>query len=111
MKLLSVLACAALLGACAPWMSERAQPEPPPSRGQLMAESYCASCHALAHGESPHPEAPPLRTLSRRYPVRNLEEAFAEGAIVGHPAMPQYQFQPDEIDDLLGYLESIQEQP
>ncbi|MFN3313661.1 MAG: c-type cytochrome [Hyphomonas sp.] len=77
--------------------------------GKALAESLCAACHAVARSDaSPHPEAPPLRHLGRKYPVRHLEEALAEGIFVGHPDMPAFQLQPDDIDALLDYLESIQ---
>jgi mono/diheme cytochrome c family protein len=54
------------------------------------------------------PEAPPFRTLSERYPVTALEEAFAEGILVGHPAMPEFRFEPHEIDAIIAYLQSVQ---
>ena len=54
--------------------------------------------------------APPFRTLSRNYPVNALEEAFAKGILVGHRDMPQFQLEPAEIDALVQYLNSIQEQ-
>lgn len=77
--------------------------------GQALAGSLCAACHAAARTDvSPHPEAPPLRHLARKYPVRHLEEALAEGIFVGHPDMPAFQLQPDDIDALLDYLDSIQ---
>jgi hypothetical protein len=50
-----------------------------------------------------------LRTLSQRYPVDQLEEAFAEGVLTGHPAMPEFRFSPTEVDALLAYIQSIQE--
>jgi hypothetical protein len=52
-------------------------------------------------------EAPPFRKLPERYPVEHLAEAFAEGIVVGHPAMPQFAFEPPEIDALLSYLRSL----
>lgn len=77
--------------------------------GKVIAESLCAACHAVAHTDaSPHAEAPPLRHLGRKYPVRHLEEALAEGIFVGHPDMPAFQLQPDDINALLHYLESVQ---
>jgi mono/diheme cytochrome c family protein len=79
------------------------------SPGGTLAETLCSACHAVTRTDaSPHPEAPPLRHLSDKYPVRHLEEALAEGIFVGHPDMPAFQLQPDEIDALLDYLESIQ---
>lgn len=75
-----------------------------------MAEIHCARCHAIgADGESRHPMAPPFRTLSRNYPLNSLEEAFAEGILVGHRDMPPFEFEPRQIDDIVAYLNSIQE--
>lgn len=86
--------------------------EPPPApteRGRAIAQQNCSSCHAIgATGESTAPEAPPFRTLSANYRVETLEEALAEGISVGHPAMPQFEFAPDDVDALIAYLQSIQ---
>ncbi|MBY0563924.1 MAG: cytochrome c [Hyphomonadaceae bacterium] len=80
------------------------------AEGRRLAEINCARCHAIGTGgESRHPMAPPFRTLSRNYPVNALEEAFAEGILVGHPAMPEFRLEPAQIDDLLAYIESVQE--
>jgi hypothetical protein len=51
-----------------------------------------------------------LRYLSRRYPLSDLQEALAEGIIVGHEGleMPQFQFSPRMIDALLAYMNSVQ---
>jgi mono/diheme cytochrome c family protein len=79
------------------------------SEGRRIAETRCASCHEIGeHGASRMPEAPPFRTLSERYPVTALEEAFAEGILVGHPAMPEFRFEPHEIDAIIAYLQSVQ---
>lgn len=78
--------------------------------GQHIAETKCAGCHAIGPtGESRNVAAPPFRTLSRHYPVTALEEALAEGILVGHPEMPEFRLTPAQIDDLLAYLESVQE--
>lgn len=80
-----------------------------PAAGLQLAESHCSSCHAIGvNGESRHPMAPPFRTLSRDYPVNALEEALAEGILVGHPDMPEFHLEPQQIDDLTSYLRSIQ---
>jgi mono/diheme cytochrome c family protein len=79
-------------------------------RGHQLAEHFCSTCHAIgATGESRHPAAPPFRTLSRNYPVNDLAEAFAEGILVGHRDMPEFRFEPNQIDDLVNYLQSIQD--
>ncbi len=81
-----------------------------PEAGREMAERLCAGCHAVgADDDSRHEAAPPLRDLAHRYPVVHLEEAFAEGIIVGHHEipMPEFVFEPPEIADLIAYLEAV----
>ena len=56
--------------------------------------------------ESPVALTPPFRVLSQRYPVE-LAEALAEGIVVGHPMMPEFTFDPPQIDALLTYIESV----
>ena len=51
----------------------------PVKRGEALLSRNCARCHATGTaGLSPHPEAPPFRTLSRRYPVEGLAEAYVQ---------------------------------
>lgn len=79
------------------------------AHGRALAEAHCGACHATGRvGDSPAPEAPPFRTLSRNYRVDMLQEALAEGISVGHPAMPQFQFAPTDVDALIAYLQSVQ---
>lgn len=59
-------------------------------------------------GQSPLREAPPFRDLHRRYPVEDLGEALAEGIRTGHPAMPEFRFDPDQAQDLIAYLKSLE---
>jgi mono/diheme cytochrome c family protein len=81
-------------------------------RGKLFAQQNCARCHAIGPtGQSPYGPAPPFRTLHERYDVGDLAEAFAEGIIVAHQGgrqMPQFMLQPDQIDDLIAFLRSVQ---
>ena len=75
-----------------------------------VVEANCSQCHAIARDDdSAHPDAPPFRTLSARYPIEALAEALAEGIVVGHPDMPEFVAGPDEIEAILAYLESIQD--
>lgn len=77
-------------------------------RGRVLTAQTCARCHATGRtGVSPLPEAPPFRELGNRYPLDNLEQAFAEGIVTAHPAMPRFVFRAGEIDDLIAYLESL----
>ena len=81
----------------------------PVTRGKALVETRCSACHAVgATGESPVSPAPPFRTLAQRYPVANLQEAFAEGISTGHPKMPQIALEAGQVRDLIAYLESIQ---
>ena len=85
----------------------------PVERGKMFVQQNCARCHAIgATGSSPYAPAPPFRTLHERYDVGDLAEAFAERIIVhtdrGDKQMPQFMLQPDQIDDLIAYLRSIQ---
>lgn len=79
-------------------------------RGRMLAEAYCSDCHAVGpDGSSPHPSAPPFRTLGKRWPIESLAEPLAEGLIVGHPDMPEVIMQPFQIDQFLAYLEALQQ--
>ncbi|WP_318528577.1 MULTISPECIES: c-type cytochrome [unclassified Mesorhizobium] len=48
--------------------------------GKALVEFNCARCHAIEKTDkSSHPDAPAFRTLSKCYPISDLEEALAEG--------------------------------
>jgi cytochrome c len=111
-KLLVALAVTSALAAvaCATPPAQTQADAASTADGRRLAEIHCARCHEIgAAGESPHPLAPPLRTLSRNYEVTALEEAFAEGVLVGHRDMPEFRFEPAQIEALVAYIESIQE--
>lgn len=77
--------------------------------GRALVELNCGRCHGIgADDASAHSEAPPFRVLSQRYPLDALEEAFAEGIVTGHPDMPEFSASPEQIDDILAYIATIQ---
>ncbi|HEY0103296.1 MAG TPA: cytochrome c [Brevundimonas sp.] len=77
-------------------------------RGRVMAAAKCGGCHAVGPtGASAMEAAPPLRDIAELYPPTQLQEAFGEGVMTGHPAMPQFELRPGEINDLIAYLESL----
>src|SRR4051812_1716486 len=79
------------------------------AKGHSLLAANCARCHAIeATGGSTHPEAPPFRTLSQKYPVEWLAEALAEGLSTGHPDMPEFTFDVQDVNAILAYLQSIQ---
>ncbi len=82
------------------------------NKGKVLVEKNCSRCHAIGkEGDSTHPEAPPFRTLSSRYPIDDLAEALAEGIVSGHPDMPIFVFSPTDVEAIIDYLKSIQDQP
>lgn len=91
------------------------QPAAPPSRaetarGEALLSKHCASCHAVGRsGVSPHATAPAFRRLSQRYKIEALEEALAEGLSSGHPDMPEFAFETDDVAAIIAYLNAIQE--
>lgn len=81
-------------------------------KGEVLVRDNCARCHAIGKmGDSPHPPAPPFRTLSSRYPVDSLSESLAEGIVSGHPDMPIFVFSPSDVEAIIQYLQSIQAKP
>jgi cytochrome c len=52
--------------------------------------------------------APPLRILHERYSVESLEESLAEGLVTGHSSKPEFRFEPDQIQDFIEFLKTLQ---
>ena len=78
-------------------------------QGRRLARLYCARCHAIDKvSPSPLKIAPPFRTLHERYPVAMLEEALAEGISTGHPSMPEFSFEPEQVGDFIAFLKSLE---
>lgn len=78
-------------------------------RGKAFARANCARCHAIDRvSRSPLKIAPPLRMLHYHYPIEALAEALAEGISTGHPGMPAFELNPDQIHDLLAYLKTLE---
>jgi mono/diheme cytochrome c family protein len=80
-----------------------------PVQGKRLALTYCARCHAIDKvSPSPLRIAPPFRTLHERYPVETLEEALGEGIITGHPSMPEFRFDADQVGDFIAFLKTLE---
>lgn len=81
---------------------------PAEQRGLTFVRTNCARCHAIDKvSASPLRIAPPFRTLHQMYPVEALEEAFAEGISTGHPTMPEFRLDPDQIGDVIAFLKTL----
>ncbi|HEY8581042.1 MAG TPA: cytochrome c [Beijerinckiaceae bacterium] len=99
-----------LLAVFAVLLSAPAAAQSAVARGEALAKARCAPCHAVGRaGASPNAKAPPLREVAKRYRAEDLEEAFAEGIMVGHQAeeMPPFELSPREIDGLTAYLRRL----
>ena len=78
-------------------------------RGLAFVRTNCSQCHAIGRdGGSPLAIAPPFRTLHLKYPVEDLQESLAEGIMTGHPTMPEFRLEPDQINDVISYLKTLE---
>lgn len=110
MKVSLVFATAVLLLASALRPAAAAGDPDQIKRGEELLQRDCARCHAVGRtGQSPHEGAPAFRTLSQRYPIESLEESLAEGIMSGHPDMPEFSFDADDVGAIIAYLNSIQQ--
>src|SRR5262249_30784721 len=50
--------------------------------------------------DSPLTIAPPFRTLHLKFPIESLRRRLAEGIVAGHPTMPQFRLDPDQLADV-----------
>lgn len=88
--------------------------------GRAVAQRYCATCHNVAGGESPLPDAPPFATLKWRYGAGGLAQLLEEGMIRDHPhplqegkrrihpRMPAFPLSDGEVVALADYLRTFE---
>lgn len=102
-----ILALAAtLLCASGPAFAQQA---PAAQRGLTFVRVHCAQCHSIDQvSESSLRIAPPFRTLHLKYPIETLERPLSEGIIAGHPTMPQFRLEPDQVADVIAYLKTLE---
>jgi cytochrome c len=82
---------------------------PAQQRGKTFVVNNCSRCHAVDKvSPSPLKIAPPFRDLHKKYPVDTLQEALAEGISTGHPTMPEFRLEPDQVNDVISYLKSLE---
>ncbi len=78
------------------------------AKGKALVAANCSRCHAIEmHDSSPHKEALPFREVVLRYPPEQLAEALAEGIMSGHPDMPEFTFEPADIEAIIAYLATL----
>lgn len=78
------------------------------AKGETVAEKRCARCHAIRLGQkSKHGLAPAFPVIANRYSVWGLQEALAEGIVVGHADMPRFVLSPEDISNLLAFMNTF----
>ena|SRR6266545_445253 len=86
-----------------------AEPDARVQRGEALAGSLCAECHAIGVADqSPHAQAPAFRALERRLDLDAFLDRLREGLTSGHPDMPTFRFTRDDARALIAFLRSIQ---
>lgn len=79
-------------------------------RGKRLAEVNCAECHAIAQvDESLDPAAPPFRIMARRRDLATLRAEMTGDLFLLHAVMPDYEPDARQADDIVTYMESIQQ--
>jgi mono/diheme cytochrome c family protein len=78
-----------------------------PTLGLRYAEQNCASCHAVAAGQSlsPNPSAPAFDAVANTPGMTGI--ALNAWLHTPHPSMPNLIVDPDRIDDLSAYLATL----
>jgi cytochrome c len=76
------------------------------ARGGVLARQWCASCHVIDAGSAgPVPQGPPnFRTVARSGMTAEQLRAFLSHP---HGAMPDLSLTRAEIDDLIGYIDTL----
>ena len=98
-----IIALAAFLLASSPVLAQ----SPAAQRGLTFVRVHCAQCHAIDKvSDSPLTIAPPFRTLHLKFPIESLRR-LAEGIVADHPTMPQFRLDPDQIADVMTYLQTL----
>jgi mono/diheme cytochrome c family protein len=78
-------------------------------RGLIFVRVHCAQCHAIDKvSGSPLAIAPPFRTLHLKFPIESLRRRLAEGIVADHPTMPQFRLDPDQLADVMAYLQTFE---
>jgi len=81
----------------------------PARHGRTLLKEFCADCHAIGKtGKSPLRGAPPFRILGRSFDLDQFARQLERGISAGHPDMPEFKFDADDVGAIIAYLKSIQ---
>jgi mono/diheme cytochrome c family protein len=76
-------------------------------QGQTLAETVCAECHAVTRGaiRSPFDHAPPFEAIAQMPGMTPM--AIRVWLRSAHREMPNIMLQPEEIDNVIAYLQTL----
>lgn len=95
--------------AAGPVASAFAQPSPAAQRGLTFVRLHCVQCHSIDMvSESALKVALPFRTLIQQFPLETLRRRLGEGITATHPTMPQFRLEPDQLNDVMEYLKTLE---
>ena len=78
------------------------------SHGKALLQHNCGRCHAIgASGDSKLKQAPPMRTIYRRFAPKELQAELREGMVSRHREMPQIDFSDEDTDAIMAYLYAL----
>jgi mono/diheme cytochrome c family protein len=89
---------------CSPGMASAA------TRGETLAQQWCAECHATKAGQqSPNPKAPAFTAIANEPSATDYSlRVFLKTT---HATMPNFKINSDDIDDLVAYIRSLKGKP
>jgi cytochrome c len=80
-------------------------------QGEAIVTRDCVMCHAVGRqGLSQNRRAPPLRELPRRISPEELRHELTTGITAGHPEMPRLRYDAAQIDAIMAYIRTIQDE-
>lgn len=92
----------------APFAAHGAETDRLNAKGKAILQDKCASCHSIElTGDSPLKDAPPMRTIYRRFNEKELRAELTEGMVSKHKAMPQIEFSAEDTYAIMTYLYTL----
>jgi mono/diheme cytochrome c family protein len=77
-----------------------------PSRGEVLSQQWCSQCHAVEPGQqSPNPKAPAFSAIAAEPSATEYSlHVFLQTT---HATMPNFKIDPNDVDDIVGYIRSL----
>lgn len=96
------------IGLCAMALSTQALAEGDPANGRKLAIKWCSNCHLVDEVGGGNDAAPPFTTVAKAAVV--TPERLRGWLLTPHPNMPQLDLTLQEIEDLVAYLQELDQQ-